>query len=222
MAGAYVVFVALILVYVAIIGAKIARIEREIYRNRGCGGRRMTGELLAIGANHKTAPLRCARSSRCRTDGRRACWRELVGHDAVHEAVAISTCNRTELYLVTGDPVEAESAALGILSRQAGLRPTELLGAIYSLRGRDAVEHLFSVTAGLDSMIVGEAEIQGQVKRAYEMALVEGVDRPGGEPAVPRRARAPASACAPRPTCRARASRCRRSRCSSPPTSSAT
>ncbi|MGH3102085.1 MAG: glutamyl-tRNA reductase, partial [Thermoleophilia bacterium] len=112
-------------------------------------------------------------------DGRAArALAELVGHDAVHEAVAISTCNRTELYLVTADPVEAEGLALGILSRQAGLRPTELLGTIYSLRGAEAVEHLFAVTAGLDSMIVGEAEVQGQVKRSYEMALVEGVTGP--------------------------------------------
>ena len=103
---------------------------------------------------------------------------ELVEHEAVHEAVAISTCNRTELYLVTADPVEAENAALGVLSRQAGLRPTELLGAIYALRGSAAVEHLFAVTSGLDSMIVGEAEVQGQVKRSYEMALVEGVTGP--------------------------------------------
>ena len=51
----------------------------------------------------------------------------------MHEAVAISTCNRTELYLVVGDPVEAESRALAMLARQAGIRPTELAGAIYSL-----------------------------------------------------------------------------------------
>ncbi len=138
----------------------------------------MTGELLAIGANHKTAPLPL-REKLALPDGRAArVMAELVAEDAVHEAVAISTCNRTELYLVTADPVEAENIALGILSRQAELRPTELLGAIYSLRGAAAVEHLFSVTAGLDSMIVGEAEVQGQVKRSYEMALVEGVSGP--------------------------------------------
>jgi glutamyl-tRNA reductase len=138
----------------------------------------MTGELLALGANHKTAPLPL-RERIALPDGRAArVLAELVGHEAVHEAVAISTCNRTELYLVTADPVEAENVALGILSRQAELRPTELLGAIYSLRGMGVVEHLFSVTAGLDSMIVGEAEVQGQVKRSYEMALVEGVTGP--------------------------------------------
>ncbi len=138
----------------------------------------MTGELLAIGANHKTAPLPL-REKLALPDGRAArVLAELVDHDAIHEAVAISTCNRTELYLVTADPVEAENIALGLLSRQADLRPTELLGAIYALRGIAAVEHLFSVTAGLDSMIVGEAEVQGQVKRSYEMALVEGVTGP--------------------------------------------
>ena len=99
----------------------------------------MTGELLALGANHKTAPLPL-RERLALPDGRAArVLAELVEHEAVHEAVAISTCNRTELYLVTADPVEAENAALGVLSRQAGLRPTELLGAIYALRGSAAV-----------------------------------------------------------------------------------
>ncbi|MGZ4203355.1 MAG: glutamyl-tRNA reductase, partial [Thermoleophilaceae bacterium] len=103
---------------------------------------------------------------------------ELVAHPAVHEAVAISTCNRTELYLVASDPLEAENEALGALSRQAGIPPTELLGSLYSLRAMDAVRHLFGVAAGLESMIIGEAEIQGQVKRAYELALVEGAPGP--------------------------------------------
>jgi glutamyl-tRNA reductase len=138
----------------------------------------VTGDLLALGASHKTAPL-VLREKLALPAGRAArVLAELTDHDRVHEAVALFTCNRTELYLVTDDPLEAENAALAILSRQAELRPTELIGSLYSLRGREAAEHLFSVTAGLDSMIVGEAEIQGQVKRAYELALVEGVSGP--------------------------------------------
>ncbi len=138
----------------------------------------MTGELLALGASHKTAPLPLRERLALPAGRAGRVLGELTEHEAVHEAVALFTCNRTELYLVTADAVEAENATLAILSRQAGLRPTELLGSLYSLRGRETVEHLFAVTAGLDSMIVGEAEIQGQVKRAYEMALVEGVSGP--------------------------------------------
>src|SRR4051812_43534103 len=138
----------------------------------------MTGTLLALGVSHKTAPLP-VRERLALPEGRAVTvLRELVGHADVHEAVAISTCNRTEVYLVVSDPVEAESATLAVLARQAGIRPTELFGAIYSLRDADAVRHLFQVAAGLDSMIVGEAEVQGQVKRAYELALVEGVTGP--------------------------------------------
>jgi glutamyl-tRNA reductase len=103
---------------------------------------------------------------------------ELVQAAEVHEAAAISTCNRTELYLAAPDAVGAESHALGVLAREAGTPPTELVGHLYSLRSTDAAIHLFMVTAGLDSMIVGEAEVQGQVKRAYELALVEGATGP--------------------------------------------
>jgi glutamyl-tRNA reductase len=131
-------------------------------------------ELLALGVSHKTAPLDL-RERLSLTEGRAVgALRELTGAAGIHEAAAISTCNRTELYLVVSDPVEAESTALGVLTRQAEIRPTELLGHLYSLRSGEAVRHLFRVTAGLDSMILGEAEIQGQVKRAYELALVEG------------------------------------------------
>jgi glutamyl-tRNA reductase len=135
-------------------------------------------ELLALGVSHKTAPLDL-RERLSLTEGRAAgALRDLTDVAGIHEAAAISTCNRTELYLVVSDPVEAESTALGVLTRQAELRPTELLGHLYSLRSGEAVRHLFRVTAGLDSMIVGEAEIQGQVKRAYELALVEGATGP--------------------------------------------
>jgi glutamyl-tRNA reductase len=138
----------------------------------------VTGEILALGASHKTAPLELREKLALPSGRASRVLAELTDHEAVHEAAALFTCNRTELYLVAADPVAAESAALGILSRQAGLRPTELLGSIYSMRSGEAVEHLFAVTSGLDSMIVGETEIQGQVKRAYELALVEGVTGP--------------------------------------------
>ena len=131
-------------------------------------------ELLALGISHKTAPVEL-RERVALPEGRAASvLRELVStRPTIHEAVALSTCNRTELYLAVGDDVEAETTALGILAREADIRPTELISHLYSLRDQEAARHLFRVTAGLDAMIVGEAEIQGQVKRAYELALVE-------------------------------------------------
>jgi glutamyl-tRNA reductase len=135
-------------------------------------------ELLALGVNHKTAPLDL-RERLSLTEGRAVgALAELTAASGIHEAAAISTCNRTELYLIVSDTVEAESTALGILTRQAEIRPTELLGHLYSLRGSEAARQLLRVTAGLDSLIIGEAEIQGQVKRAYELALVEGATGP--------------------------------------------
>jgi glutamyl-tRNA reductase len=135
-------------------------------------------ELLALGVSHKTAPLDL-RERLSLTEGRAvSALAELTAASGIHEAAAISTCNRTELYLIVSDPVEAESTALGILTRKAEIRPTELLSHLYSLRATEAARHLLQVTAGLDSMILGEAEIQGQVKRAYELAMVEGATGP--------------------------------------------
>lgn len=131
-------------------------------------------DLLALGISHHTAPLEL-RERLALTEGRAAgVLSDLRSSERISEAAAISTCNRTELYLVVSEAVEAENAALAALSRQAGIRPTELIESLYSYRGADAARHLFRVAAGLDSMILGEAEIQGQVKRAYELALVEG------------------------------------------------
>jgi glutamyl-tRNA reductase len=128
-------------------------------------------ELLAIGTSHKTAPLALRERIALLEGGAEAFVAELTRHEDISEAVAISTCNRTELYLVVSDPVDAESHVLGLLARRASIRPTELVGAVYSLRNCDAARHLYRVTSGLESMIVGENEVQGQVKRAYELAL---------------------------------------------------
>jgi glutamyl-tRNA reductase len=126
-------------------------------------------ELLAVGVSHKTAPV-ALRERLALPDSRaEALVQELVAEQTVSEAVAVSTCNRTELYVVVGDPVEGESLLLGRLARLAGIRPTEL--PLYALRNCDAARHLYRVTSGLESMIVGESEVQGQVKRAYELAL---------------------------------------------------
>jgi glutamyl-tRNA reductase len=128
-------------------------------------------ELLCIGVSHKTAPVE-VRERLALSEGRAAEFlRDLRGGTDVHEAVGISTCNRMELYLVVGDPVEAESAALTMLASQSGIRPTELAPGIFTHRNCDAARHLYRVSSGLDSMVVGEAEVQGQVKRAYEAAL---------------------------------------------------
>ena len=128
-------------------------------------------ELLAIGVSHKTAPVEVRERLALPENRRAAFLRDLRGTGEVQEAVAISTCNRTELYMVVGSPVEAESRALAMLASQAGIRLSELAPSIYSLRNCDAARHLYRVAAGLDSMIVGEAEIQGQVKRAYDTAI---------------------------------------------------
>jgi glutamyl-tRNA reductase len=135
-------------------------------------------ELLALGVSHKTAPVALReRLSLTQREAERF-MREAVQSPGVREAVVISTCNRTELYLVVSDPVEGESTALGMLAHRAGIRPTELAEIIYSPRNCDAARQLYRVAAGLESMIVGEAEVQGQVKRAYEAARQAGTTGP--------------------------------------------
>jgi glutamyl-tRNA reductase len=131
-------------------------------------------ELITLGISHKTAPV-ALRERLAFTETQGTEFAQLATESPeVREAVVISTCNRTEIYLVVGDPVQAEADVLGLLARRAGIRPTELAEAIYSPRNCDAARQLYRVTSGLESMIVGEAEIQGQVKRAYEMALRAG------------------------------------------------
>jgi glutamyl-tRNA reductase len=131
-----------------------------------------------LGISHKTAPV-ALRERLAFTDSQAVEFAKHVAQSAeVHEAVVISTCNRTEVYLVVGDPVQAETDVLGMLARRASIRPTELAQEIYSPRNCEAARQLYRVTSGLESMIVGEAEIQGQVKRAHEAAMGAGVTGP--------------------------------------------
>jgi glutamyl-tRNA reductase len=135
-------------------------------------------QLLALGISHKTAPV----ALRERLAFTEPSAGEFAGEASetaeVREVVVLSTCNRTEIYLVVGDPVRAESDVLGLLARRAEIRPTELAEAIYAPRNCDAARQLYRVTAGLESMILGEAEIQGQVRRAHQSALQQGATGP--------------------------------------------
>jgi glutamyl-tRNA reductase len=135
-------------------------------------------ELLSLGVSHKTAPVEVReRLALAERDAERL-LRDLTSHEELQEAVVISTCNRLELYLVATDPVQAEADALARLATRAGIRPTALAQIVYTPRNCDAARQLYRVASGLESMIVGEAEIQGQVRGAYELALAAGTTGP--------------------------------------------
>jgi len=135
-------------------------------------------ELLTLGVSHKTAPVALRERLAFGEHEAVEFLKAMTATEHVREGVVISTCNRTEVYLVVSDPVPAESEVLGALARRAGIRPTELAGPIYSPRNCDAARQLFRVTCGLESMIVGEAEVQGQVRRAHEVAMRAGATGP--------------------------------------------
>jgi glutamyl-tRNA reductase len=93
----------------------------------------------------------------------------LVESGSSAEAVLLSTCNRTELYVAAEDLPLAEAAVRDLLAEQ-WREPEPLASFLYARRGRAAVDHLFRVTSGIDSMILGEPQIQGQVREAYQIA----------------------------------------------------
>ena len=125
--------------------------------------------LLTVGVSHRHAPLEL-RERLYLADGHAL---ELAAALAAEgpEAVVLSTCNRTEIYLGGGSAGKATAE----LERRSGLS----LGAVAAvLKEEDAVEHLFRVAAGLDSLVPGEAQILGQVRQAYEAALTAGTTGP--------------------------------------------
>jgi glutamyl-tRNA reductase len=139
-------------------------------------------ELLVLGISHKTAPVAVRERLAFSEHEASEFARQATATAEVREAVVISTCNRTEVYLVVGGGggslVKAEADVLGLLARRAEIRPTELAEAIYSPRNCEAARQLYRVTCSLESMILGEAEVQGQVKRAHEAAMRAGTTGP--------------------------------------------
>lgn len=120
--------------------------------------------VIVIGISHRGAAVdvreRVAFSS---PDARRTI-EGLHGITGIREGVLLSTCNRTEFYLVEGE-IDAAPAVWSLLSERLG---GDAASYGYVMRDREAVTHLFSVAAGLDSMVLGEAQIQGQVREAWE------------------------------------------------------
>jgi len=114
--------------------------------------------LVLVGTSHHHAPVELR--ERVALDHDQA--KELAEH--LGEAVCLSTCNRTELYLVADDVEDAERRSVAAL---AALEP-QVENALYRLRDQAAAHHLFRVAAGLDSLVPGEGEILGQVRVAYE------------------------------------------------------
>jgi glutamyl-tRNA reductase len=94
----------------------------------------------------------------------------LLDNESITEVVPLSTCNRTELYAVASRPEVGRREMLAALSQMTGVDKRELEGCIYFLEGEHAVTHLYKVAASLDSMVVGEAQILGQIKEAYQVA----------------------------------------------------
>jgi glutamyl-tRNA reductase len=130
--------------------------------------------VVVTGVSHKTAPLELRERLALDEAGALRIAQELVDGGAACEVVALSTCNRTELYLYGQDSLAARQAAVERLARHAGAAVGELEPSLYSYSGDAAISHLFRVTSSLDSMVVGEAQIVAQMKAAYQQACEGG------------------------------------------------
>ncbi|MCB1802804.1 MAG: glutamyl-tRNA reductase, partial [Gammaproteobacteria bacterium] len=124
--------------------------------------------LLAIGLNHTTAPVNIRERVTFGPDIIVAALRSLTEVEGVHEAVILSTCNRTELYCHT-DP-DAQELTRDWLAGFHGLAVEDIAPYLYFHEDRAAVSHLLAVASGLDSLVLGEPQILGQVKNAYKTA----------------------------------------------------
>lgn len=126
--------------------------------------------LAVVGLSHHTAPVEVRERYVFGRKEADAVLVALTTGGAAREAVLLSTCNRTELYLRLGPGGGGLDAATELLAARAGYSRAEAERHLYRHVGRRSVEHLFRVTSSLDSMVVGEAQIQGQVRAAYEEA----------------------------------------------------
>jgi glutamyl-tRNA reductase len=126
--------------------------------------------LFAAGLSHKNAALALREQLAADEDKVREVLRDLVAGGALREAVILSTCNRVEVYGVADVPGEARALTFRHLCRQRGVEASAVEGALYTYTEDDAIRHAFRVAASLDSMMIGEPQILGQVKDAFALA----------------------------------------------------
>ena len=126
--------------------------------------------LFTLGINHRTAPLSVREQVAFHTEELRRALADLAGSGKVMEAAILSTCNRTELYCQADTP----QAAIDWLADYRRVSPNEMGDYLYTHPERDAVRHAFRVASGLDSMVLGEPQILGQMKEAVRIAREAG------------------------------------------------
>jgi glutamyl-tRNA reductase len=131
-------------------------------------------EIVLVGISHHTAPVEVRETVAFGTSRIESALRGLVALPAVDEGAIVSTCNRVEVLACgrSGDEVAATLPAF--LAEEHGVAPAAIADRLYTYRGRDAVRHLFRVAASLDSMVVGEPQILGQLKDQYALAAAAG------------------------------------------------
>jgi glutamyl-tRNA reductase len=131
--------------------------------------------IVLVGVSHKTAALELREQLDIPDKSLDSVLRELRELAGVRGVFATSTCNRVEIYVSSGAPDEAESALRSWLAARADGAADAVDQALYTHRDESAIRHLFRVASSLDSMIVGEAQILGQVKRSFASAAKAGV-----------------------------------------------
>ena len=127
-----------------------------------------------IGVNHASAPLEVRERLAIAESRLPEACRQLAAHPGIEEGLILSTCNRVEMITHT---INGSADLRGFLRQHFQLAPEELDSHVYEFRDKDAVRHVFRVASSLDSMVVGEAQILGQVKEAYATARAVGAVR---------------------------------------------
>ena len=130
--------------------------------------------LLAVGISHQTAPVALLEQFAMAADDRVKALHELVAGDHVSEALVLATCNRIEVFAEVERFHGGVADVSRVLARQAGASVEELSPYVTVHYEDQAVSHLFTVAAGLDSMVVGETQVLGQLRAAYALAREQG------------------------------------------------